>query len=484
MITLTKPEWILMNAKTISLILACLLGLVCFTTACQPTPENEIVTNKGDGRLEEIIANKNEPSNHSIVKGQTTWTENVLNTDGETFLKIDASINVPTASKLPVISIKPASFTQEQVDRVFEYFAQGKPIISGDSPLTKEEITEIILELKLDYAKFKKGDDGYDDHETAESFEQFINGYEKMLETAPDSHDYIDSAMLRIEPETMAEGVSVKIDTGKDEYALFTVSNPTSHYYSSSITFSDGNGNRNRYGSQRDLYGKDANNLQTTIQQAREQAMKVLKELDLDDYHVLDVLTGISLEDQKKQGYIVICTPTVHDVGLTYSEMTRINDPNIIGDSDGRLIYADTGRPVEFVPSRLDQSSIEIQIDDTGITSFSWDNIYYMISMENDNVQLLSFDEIKRICLQQMKSNFSYDNKENGTVYVIDRIELGLVVAPKKNNIGEFLLVPAWTFYGSWEFPEDIPMDDLFSNNSIYTSHITFNAIDGSLITD
>ena len=43
------------SVKTISLILAGVLGLACFTTACQPTPEEPVVIGKGDGKLEEII---------------------------------------------------------------------------------------------------------------------------------------------------------------------------------------------------------------------------------------------------------------------------------------------------------------------------------------------------------------------------------------------------------------------------------------------
>ena len=204
----------------------------------------------------------------------------------------------------------------------------------------------------------------------------------------------------------------------------------------------------------------------------------------MDNYSVLDVLTGVSINDRDKEGYTVVCTPTVNDVTVTYSIMTKIHDPNIIVASDGNMIYADTGETVEYTVKRLDECSIKICIDDTGITAFDWNNVYESIAIENDNVQILDIDEIKRIFLQQMKSNFIYNNKENGIIYVVDRIELGLVTIPKRNTKGVFLLVPGWTFYGSCEYSDGSSTDNILNDSSYYTSHLTLNAIDGSVVSN
>lgn len=50
--------------------------------------------------------------------------------------------------------------------------------------------------------------------------------------------------------------------------------------------------------------------------------------------------------------------------------------------------------------------------------------------------------------------------------------------------MGYFYLVPAWTFYGSCETSEGEKVEYLQGEHSKYSSHLTINAIDGSLITD
>ena len=252
------------NKRFISLLLVIFL-ISCFATACQLTPEKEIVINKGDGRLEDIIASTNSPLPKSNISSQNIWVEDVLNDDGEIFLKIDASINVPISSELPVIKIEPNGFTQEQVDKIIAYFSGGNPIYSGDVPLAKDKIAEIIIKLESEYVKFKNGEEGFDDSITAESLKQQINNYKEMLATAPDTNE-IGNTTLTTDPETMIEGLDLKIDMGRDELALFVVKNQGVHDYSSFLSFDNGH----KYDDQRNLYGKDAENLHTTIQKAKE----------------------------------------------------------------------------------------------------------------------------------------------------------------------------------------------------------------------
>jgi beta-lactamase regulating signal transducer with metallopeptidase domain len=61
------------NIKMIAVLLAGVIGVCCFTTACQPTPESEIVVNKNNGKLETAI---HESDNQAAEPetGQTGFT--------------------------------------------------------------------------------------------------------------------------------------------------------------------------------------------------------------------------------------------------------------------------------------------------------------------------------------------------------------------------------------------------------------------------
>ena len=464
-------------------IYALLAIMILLFAACQPTPEEEIVVNKNDGKLEQAIKNTDVPEENSDIHAQNKWMQNVQNSDGGLFIRISAEICIPQAESFPVIRIQPIGFTQEQTDRVLRYFAEGKTLYSDDMPMSKEEITQMILELELEYAKFENGDEGFEDATSAVDIRQMISDFKSKLSEALNKSEYeTDDTSLFTNPITMREGVALKIDMGETGFARFGAVNPSVNDFSSHVTFSAGD----RYQCQNELYGKDAQGQQTTLDKARQKAQKTMEDLGFTDFHVKDVMTGCMPNDNEKQGYIAVCTPVISGVPVVYSDMAKVDDPNIIEASDGsgRLVYADSGETVEYVPRRLDECSLEININDTGISYFLWKNTYEILSVENENVEILDFEEIKRIFIQQMENNFIYDNHENGIVYTVDRVELGLVNIPQRDKPGYFYLVPAWTFYGDCERSESAQAEYITGEHTKYSSHLSINAIDGSLITN
>lgn len=73
-------------------------ALLC---ACQPTPSEDIVVNKGEADWQ----SESEPADTAAYDAPAAWSETIEN--GDTTYRIDATIEVPNVSKYPVIEVNP-----------------------------------------------------------------------------------------------------------------------------------------------------------------------------------------------------------------------------------------------------------------------------------------------------------------------------------------------------------------------------------------
>ena len=110
----------------------------------------------------------------------------------------------------------------------------------------------------------------------------------------------------------------------------------------------------------------------------------------------------------------------------------------------------------------------------------------FSYTVKNENVPLLSFEEMLTHFTQGIKFKYAWiDDGTNseGTVDAasinVSNIKLGLTVVPEKDNVGRFMLIPAWDFFGT-----ETTYRDGSAGSSAYfdRSFITINAIDGSII--
>ena len=105
---------------------ALLTGLFLLLTACQPTPEEDIVVNRGDGALEAAIAATAVPSEQPLLPvdevGQRVehWTDE-LTIRGLT-CTIDADIVLPDKKIFPVYRVRQRALDAKTAAQVLDYF--------------------------------------------------------------------------------------------------------------------------------------------------------------------------------------------------------------------------------------------------------------------------------------------------------------------------------------------------------------------------
>ncbi|NLB40760.1 MAG: hypothetical protein GX815_00580, partial [Clostridiales bacterium] len=134
------------NSLVISLILAVLMLITCFTTACQPTPEEKAIVSKGDGKLEKIIAGEPAPTetsfNYQVPKG---LQYDLIGSD-DFKVQVKADVIVPNAKTYPVMSAKPDSITQQQADQIVAALLKGKTLYKPTMEQDKSQI-----QARIDY---------------------------------------------------------------------------------------------------------------------------------------------------------------------------------------------------------------------------------------------------------------------------------------------------------------------------------------------
>lgn len=114
-----------------------LLAVCCLLSACQPTPQEEIVINRGDKVMEEKIAASAVPTMipEAPVPTEVTrvytfparWEETYVAGDKLT-LRFEADITQREDGMYPVYSLREKEFTGEEAQALLEAFLPAPPI--------------------------------------------------------------------------------------------------------------------------------------------------------------------------------------------------------------------------------------------------------------------------------------------------------------------------------------------------------------------
>ena len=123
--------------KRMVLLLLCALPLL---TACQPTPEADAVTNKAEGRLEELIVAQPEASAapEMTVRARVSAPERVKEDlsghvyGGELTVHIDAEVTVPEVTRVPVYTVRFKTFSPEEKEALTKKLLGDGPYFDGN----------------------------------------------------------------------------------------------------------------------------------------------------------------------------------------------------------------------------------------------------------------------------------------------------------------------------------------------------------------
>lgn len=480
-----RVRGIFMNAKSkksgklVATLLAAILLMTCFTTACQPTPEEPIVYQKTQVYQESEAAR--------MTKQDMDVPDHVEETDelsDKLTLKIDADVTVPgDIDSYKVYRGGLTGFTQEQVDSFADLLVGDTPLTGYDDRYTKDEITEyFLLPAQQTLAELKAGtyiqDPNMDgDIPTIESMEEIIEMHKQWIEEAPEKRSN--------------DAVSARSYTANGNYIYgeFPIEG-------SKITgkFMVGEDDRNRYGGLSfyncgyDLMephnvGPDPFDLALPeegldLQMTQEEAIRLATELkvslgadELDFYAIMQARAWVEeMGTGKIDAYYVVFTRRFDDVPGLYI----------------RGVAAESGYNKWQTFEKL-----IVTIDDSGVIVVNWMGNTEITDVINDNPEFISFDKILSAAKNQVNSIYSYmpengEDIENKTV-TISSVSLEYLRMKEPNGSdSDVRFVPAWVFCGTEQrtYTDEAIEKNEYLREKVVTydirTPIVINALDGS----
>ena len=431
--------------KILAALLSALLLACCFTTACQPTPSQSPVVNKGGDYLGGIEETPFEPYAAEGHADRTAKRNGIR-------MQFDADVIIPETSGYAVYEAERSSFTAAKHMAFIEHFLPNAALV--EKPVwTKEyyaaEITKAYQFMAL----------------TGRSLESYIERLKQQMDSAPEN-----AKETPLDLSAMANGAhyTAYAPAGENVYSCFAgeiggddflyTRDAYCRCYDEMMLAADAELS--------EQYGGDfATEPAITEQDAVKLAEQSLTALGIEGMKPLTcsrMCVYGSVGDIVGRGWAV--TFTRNCGGLTV--------PYDIGGSSGNV------NDVPALSAPWGQEVLTVGIDSAGICYFTLKGACTVTKKLYANVPLLGYDELLDRIENQLFYHhaFSADGVKNPCITVKEiRLCAALVNVADRPNTGRF--IPAFEVAYSYQFTYGDSDDVVKQDLSMY-----FNAIDGSYI--
>jgi hypothetical protein len=450
-----------------SIILLFVLFILLVFFGCQPTPDEEIIVNKGDGALESIIAGTTASQQAIVTEGNgnenndssgkitylNTWTE-TYEIPGLT-CNIEADVIVPETSEFPVYKVQRREFDLDSVIKIVNYFTKDATGVRETSD-TKEELEEQLIQAK-------KGTYVWDDNggrwEAYEGQKEDIADLEGQITNAqPEVFDPVTDNAITIpmnKTYTMPGGERIYVKTTTERVYIYPIKYGGIQPESWIVPGEAYPG---------EPAGTTLDNVKISEEDAKDEVTELLSNLGIEDMGIAKTEKARILKDFSFE--------TVSE-GWQVT-LSRNNGGCIPVYIDSSEIYGTLYYPPEEYIDRWNTERIIVYVDENDIQSFIWQYPLEVVEELNSNVPLLPFDEIKGKVREYIKYAFTKitEGKQvSDRQITISEVVLTNVLLPIKDESEYHMLVPAWIVY--YEFEDGL---------GTHTAVLAINAIDGSSI--
>jgi beta-lactamase regulating signal transducer with metallopeptidase domain len=466
------------GAKLGCALLAAVLLLTCFTTACQPTPDDPAVVNKNDGSLEEALQTSPQPP--ASYKAAEHWSETAAN--DKLKIVIDTDVFLPGVTEYPVFKLEPAAFSQQRVDELVNYFAQGKRL-HLPHVMTKTDYAEWIVNAK-------RGDLVDGKYVVTQDSLDWVKELEAMQANAPEDSPlvYTDTALtykhdLQTGEELTDSGTNhlgVAFDNGRGGDATIYVDNVAKGHNSyTSFSYSAGklagDVTESMYSGMLEFGGTEQefgytgagalfDKVEITPEQAAAQADSVLSGLGISD---------LALVNAEK-----FVTPSAPAQGGYKLEYARSSGGIPVYRFDGGSWFGGE-EPAEYSPPFIEET-LTARVSKDGLDSLVWMGVASVTETVNGNAPLLPFETIQQRLKEQIyyKKSFMRDDMYSDLTVTVTSAELRMSYIGVKDTAEQALMVPAWVFKTRLSYRDKASgMQQDYADNAYVLS-----AIDGGVI--
>lgn len=472
----------MIKRNNIKILCVILFVITCLLTACQPTPEKEIVIPKDNTEKKVIEAAKSEQENAEEIIEEPVFkyqmpehvSERFSVVEGKLDILIDADVFMPEIDSVPVAKIKCSPFTQERADELREYFMRDGKLVTS-YVRTKEDYDAMIIEAKRGHEV--DGEFVFD-----ESSQNWVDQLIAEREKAPEDDvsnlitDYSINGKEGFDGRLIINGEEKGNLFGNEEYFGYSGTNP--------FRVDD----NNQYDDNGNLIEYPTVKINMTEEEAIQAAQSFLEELGI---------TGMAVKEMYKayyyssySGYDPRSEP---EFGGYYIMLMRefggMMPINIESYGMGQEDKFEVSPPVKA-------ETMRIAIDENGnILTFSWSKPIEIVEVLTEHVEILSFEDIMKRLREFSKIQWAYAYivGYGGDVMMLKKIykiDFSLIYLPIKNNNSEFMYAPCWAFaYRSLAEHTQEDIERLEENGitppheeEMGTQYIIFSAVDGASV--
>ena len=445
----------------------CVMLCLCLLLlgGCLPTPEVEVIPNKGEQKDWQVEAKPYVPeeetsaeevpaeieqqggSLYEILGASPTWS--MENTDyGFLITAQDCPVYLPDISAVPVVEAQPRSFTQEDIDAVAAAMFPADTVWYPEVPWSKEEMAVQMQELMDEMANRDPQTDK-EWHRDDKYYEDKLAMYKQRYDEAPFADEIVPITLqindcqddIRLNaPEKKYPGVKAEARVNGEHWTLSartSVEDPLTTY----LEASRGDIWMDHQQPLDAPYG-----VQMTREEAIEQATAFVQKVAGNEYSVCYCAPLMAHPDfQESSGDTPVATlpERFSQWGLVFMRTfngcpSAFADEEVGGDMDTTV-----NKPVHY-------ERMELHIDDQGVSYFRWNVPMTVTGVVSSNARLISFQEAAQKAVPQIAARWKYTveaHRENGdelSVY-IKRVTFGLWRIQKKG--GGFYYVPVYHFF-------------------------------------
>ena len=504
-----KRKWVLS---------VCAMCLMFSLMACQKTPEEAVVVDKSHGLPEgSIIPEENNTPKDLGVPGH--WQETLVRGDGFVTLEADMDLEIPEVYNTPVYSWEAVPMTDEFLEKLCDYFADGDRIYEYQG-MTKSELTAKKEELEQQKSTASNTD--------YQRIGRALKDLDKALEKAPEKNEerkYIEPKLT--EPQQTREeqrGATVYIRDGfypwyyeTDEKIGFLARVEREESCDSlirAVGYDEDVGSvsaflyqqgawRDQLEVDRDLKmrapigtkeeGEALEHTRSKIEQAvcenfteedaREMVEGVIEDLDIQDMEIVDCVKMIGSSDTESWNDVNLDDPELES-GYSFHLYPKAGDA--VGYTLQRSEQYENLPETSYTPTFL-TAQIEIMVTEEGVKKFEWDYISEKKDVIAENTKLLPFDEIKeKLADHLLYAELSSENGEippdASYVYDVRNVQLRAANINAFEDTSAAWLVPVWVFEVGCTgvFVHD---DGKIHETDLLEQVVLINAIDGGYVT-
>ncbi|WP_066685888.1 DUF6034 family protein [Christensenella intestinihominis] len=506
--------------KYLSIVCACILSAAFLLAGCQPTPEKRAVVQKNDGSFEKAVGETADTPYETPAR-----YENELSGAAGVSIRFAADVEPSGLAAYPVYSVRPAPFTQEQVDSVLDVLLGGETLYENNT----EQRSRDEIQRDIDYytEELAACGDNPEFADAAATYKQWLKDFMVEYENAPEQVDLKEAERTLKFNEN---DLSLQAHYGEEQ--------PTENEGETRIALTEEGKRRAEADGNTCVTGvfwKELGGKTTKMQFVATNHMGELgngmdSSLYCEPYEsgIPQVPTSLTQEEAEKIARDALAQMEIDAVPVSTQREAVIDwEDNEDGTADpidrGAACYAVTFR--HNVPGTVQRSifpanmhgeeedfaahvpneTIVVRVNGDGIVGFSWDNPMEVAEVENENTPLLPFEEVVQRMEEQVRNvtaNLSMgDPESDGQRVQVDRLTLSYLMTRKPDSTDEYYFIPVWDAVGNifYHYADDYPdntsnhyvvdenreraeynMDELWGQQPV--SLVTLNAIDGSVV--